>query len=76
MHRFLVWTVAAVLAIALTGCSSPQKPSWFPCQTCKYRVDSQAHDPHPRVYCVIDGREADCRKNPPECPECAKAVQR
>ncbi len=75
MRRVLGWAAAAVLAIAFAGCSSPPQPSWFPCQKCHYRVDAQSHDPHARIYCVIEGREVDCKKNPPECPECRKILE-
>ena len=61
--------VGLVLAV-LASCASGPK-SGLPCDDCTYGVADQKASP-PRVFCVVDGKETDCRKNPPECPECAK----
>lgn len=59
----------------LGACSSTSKPAGWPCETCRYRVDANtSHDPHPQLYCMVDGRVTDCRKVPPDCPECARRV--
>jgi hypothetical protein len=49
----------------------------MPCETCKYRSDpnKNPHDPHPFTYCIIEGKEVDCRKDPPDCPECARKAR-
>jgi hypothetical protein len=76
--RSLAWLAAVTISLALVGgCASPSQQPWRPCETCRYRHDpnKDPHDPHPYAYCVINGMEVDCRKNPPECPECARKLR-
>jgi hypothetical protein len=74
---FVLMVCLLSVLLLVTGCAGPSKPSWIPCASCKYQSDPNKtpHDPHPYVYCIIDGREVDCRKNPPECPECARKLR-
>lgn len=69
------WTMMFVVAILLAGCASTQSSS-MPCAKCKWGAkNTQGPMTDPMVYCVVDGKKVDCTKNPPECPECAKAMQ-
>jgi hypothetical protein len=64
--------MGAVLALgALAGCASSGGSS-MPCEGCKFAVPDGKAQP-PKHYCVVNGKQVDCRKSPAECPECAKA---
>lgn len=60
-----------VLSVAFVGCASSPSSS-MPCASCKFGVADQKASP-PKHYCMVDGKEVDCRKTPAGCPECAKA---
>lgn len=76
MRRFLGWTAVFVMAVALAGCTSASKSS-MPCESCKWGAkNTQGPMNEPMKYCVVNGQKVDCTKTPPECPECAKAVQK
>ena len=75
MKCISTWVTVALLAAALTGCASGQAQpaaSGMPCENCKYGVRSVGKALPVRVFCVVDGKEVDCRKTPAECPECKK----
>lgn len=75
MRTFLGWTSALVLAIALAGCTSAP-PSSAPCSSCKWSARNfQGPSGDPFLGCIVNGKKVDCKKTPPECPECAKAMQ-
>jgi uncharacterized lipoprotein YbaY len=76
MRQILSMAIGAVLAIALAGCASTSTSN-APCASCKWSAkNSQGPAGDPKLGCVVDGKTVDCKKTPPECPECAKAVQR
>jgi len=74
MRRFLSWTAAVVMAIALAGCASTGS-SGKGCESCDYGYVPVKKSSDRRVWCIKDGKMLDCTKNPPECPECAKKLQ-
>lgn len=69
------WMMKAIGVMALSavfaGCASGPSSS-MPCASCKFGVSDKKTDP-PKHFCVVDGKQVDCRKSPSECPECAKA---
>lgn len=78
-RRCTVWKLLGRLTLIglllLGACSTSTKPSGWPCETCRYRIDPNvSHDPHPQFFCFVGGHVVDCKKLPPECPECAKKV--
>ena len=82
MRRFLSWSAAAVLAIAMAGCASTGGEAKTPCEKCEYGYVYLGKRTELRKYCaaggdkatccIKDGKIYDCSKNPMECPECAK----
>lgn len=76
MRHFLSVAMAVVVVIGLAGCAS-NGSSGTPCESCDYGYVPVKKSMERRVWCVKDGKTLDCKKSPPECPECAaKAVQR
>ena len=74
MRRFLGWAAVAVMAVAMVGCANTGKAS-TPCESCDYGYVPVGKRSERRVWCIKDGKTLDCTKNPPECPDCAKAQQ-
>lgn len=70
MRRMWAWAAALVFAVALAGCAGPAK-SGMPCESCKFGVADKKASP-PKWYCVVDGKEVDCRANPQACAMCKK----
>ncbi|HXG60073.1 MAG TPA: hypothetical protein VNO22_01755 [Planctomycetota bacterium] len=62
--------VGVGLLALLAGCASAARAG-LPCEQCRFGVPDRKANP-PKIYCVVEGKSVDCRKNPPECPECAK----
>ena len=60
-----------MLAVGIAGCAGAAK-SGMPCERCRYGVQSVGKAQPPRIFCVVDGKEVDCRKNPEACPDCRK----
>lgn len=75
MQRFLGWTLASLLALAIAGCANTGGGD-MPCEKCDYGYVPVRKSMERRVWCIVDGKKMDCRKVPPECPECAKAAQK
>jgi len=77
MCRLLMTLAAAlVLAVGLAGCTSTAATTSTPCASCKWGAkNTQGPMNDPVKYCVYGGKQVDCTKTPPECPECAKAQQ-
>lgn len=73
MPRWMQWVCVSVLATILAGCAGTGG-SGTPCEQCDYGYSSKKR-PDRDVWCFIDGKKVDCKKNPPECPECAKRMQ-
>ncbi len=71
MANLLKATLAAILAIGIAGCAN-MAGSGMPCASCKFGVADQKAQP-PKHFCMVEGKQVDCRKSPAECPECAKA---
>ena len=71
MRRFLGWTAAAVLAVGMVGCTNAGK-SGEPCESCTYAYVPVKKTSERQTFCEVNGKRVDCKKNPPECPECAK----
>ncbi len=68
------WKLAATLVLGVAaGCAGVSKAG-LPCENCRFGVPDRKGEP-PKIYCLVEGKSVDCRKNPPECPECKKAVQ-
>jgi hypothetical protein len=75
MRHIVSISMVVVVALGLAGCASTP-PASSPCGSCKWSArNTQGPAGDPVVYCVVDGKKMDCRKSPPECPECAKAMQ-
>lgn len=71
--------LAAALAVAfLISCAPARSTSSraMPCEDCTEGVTYVRKVPEKRTFCVVNGRQVDCAKNPPECPKCAQAVRR
>lgn len=68
MKRRVLITVASLAMAVLASCTMGPK-SGLPCDDCRFGVATQKAQP-PRVFCVVNGKEVDCRKSPAECPEC------
>lgn len=65
----LVMVLAVVLLVA--GCTGGPEMAKMPCESCKYGVSDKKANP-PRWYCVVDGKEVDCRSGAGACPGCKK----
>lgn len=76
MRQFLKWTALALLVMAFAGCTGPQYTA-APCGGCKWGAkNTQGPMEDPVAYCVVEGKKVDCKKVPPECPECAKKTDK
>jgi uncharacterized protein YceK len=77
MRQLLSVSMALVVAIGLAGCSSNLTPEQrgMPCSSCDYGYVPVGKHSERRVWCIKDGKTLDCKKSPPECPECARAIQ-
>ena len=74
MRRLMGWALAPMLAVALAGCASTGG-STTPCESCDYGYVPLKKSMERQVWCYVDGKKVDCKKNPPECPACAKGMQ-
>jgi hypothetical protein len=61
----------AILAPGLPAGCAGSGGSGMPCGNCRFAVADRKGQP-PEHSCVVNGRQVDCRKSPPECPECAR----
>ncbi len=64
--------IAWALAVAMAGCASTGST---PCESCDYGFVPVKKDMERQVWCYVDGKKVDCKKNPAECPSCAKRMQ-
>ena len=71
MRKVLNWTLAGVLGVILAGCATGGGPAATTCESCRYAVPDKKTDPA-KIYCVVDGKQIDCRTNPGACPGCKK----
>ena len=60
-----------VLAVGFLGCTTT--PTNHPCASCVDGVASVKKGMERHAFCVVNGKQVDCTKNPSECPNCAKA---
>jgi len=74
MRRMTGWACNAVLAAVLAGCASTGG-SGLPCEQCDYGYVPVKKSVDRQVWCYADGKKLDCKKNPAECPDCAKKMQ-
>jgi hypothetical protein len=72
MATFLKMAAAALLAVGFAGCASAPAGSG-PCASCVDGVTTVKKTPERHSFCVVNGKQVDCTKNPAECPNCAKA---
>ncbi len=75
MHRFLSSICGLALFLFLVSCAA-STPGGIPCENCRYsyRRVSRRHT-ETMMTCVIEGKVVDCKRDPAECPECAKRMQ-
>ncbi len=71
MATLLKASAVLLLAVVFAGCASA--PTNQPCASCSEGVASVKKGVEKRAYCVVNGKQVDCTKNPAECPACAKA---
>jgi len=72
MRQILSVAMALVVAVGLAGCTSPgMGSSGMACENCTYGYVPVKKSMERREWCIKDGKMLDCKKNPPECPECA-----
>ena len=74
-----VRALAAALAVAfLVSCAPSRSASSraVPCEDCTEGVTYVKKAPEKHAFCLVNGRQVDCTKNPPECPKCAQGVRR
>ena len=71
MATLLKLSAILVLAVGFVGCASA--PTNQPCASCTHGVASVKKGTEAHAYCVVNGKQVDCTKNPSECPSCAKA---
>lgn len=72
MATLLKASAALLLAIGFAGCAA-SAPTNHPCASCSEGMASVKKGYEKRAYCVVNGKQVDCTKNPAECPSCAKA---
>ncbi len=73
MRTILSLAMAGVLAIGLAGCTTTASTTNSPCASCKWSARNfQGPAGDPVLGCVVEGKKVDCKKTPPEGPECAK----
>jgi hypothetical protein len=73
MRRLMGWALAPMLVAALAGCASTGGST--PCESCDYGYVPVKKSMERQVWCYVDGKKVDCKKNPAECPACAKHMQ-
>ena len=72
MATFLQAVAVGFLTIGLVGCASTDGRGSGPCASCVDGVTTVKKTPERHSFCVINGKQVDCTKNPAECPTCAK----
>ena len=73
MARFMKVAAAVLLTVGFVGCATSGAPSNQPCASCSQGTATVKKGTETHAYCVVNGKQVDCTKNPPECPACAKA---
>lgn len=73
MAMILKMSATLLLAVGFVGCAATGGPSNQPCASCVDGVATVKKSSEKHAYCVVNGKQVDCSKNPPECPSCAKA---
>lgn len=75
MRRMMSVLAAMVLAIGFVGCARDAGTRGVPCEQCENGYVTTGKHTDRKVGCIANGKVVDCKKNPAECPECAKAAQ-
>jgi hypothetical protein len=74
MRAILKLALAGVMAAGLAACESTGGGAGAgPCASCSEGVTTVKKTTEKRAFCVVNGKQVDCTKNPAECPACAKA---
>lgn len=73
MARFMKAAATVLLAAGFVGCATSGAPSNPPCASCSQGTATVKKGTETHAYCVVDGKQVDCTRTPPECPACAKA---
>lgn len=70
--KAIMGVLSALVLAGVAGCAGMSTAS-TPCESCNYGYVPVKKTSERRVWCVIDGKTVDCKKDPAGCPECAKA---
>lgn len=75
MRQVLGLISTAILAVVFaSGCASAPSGAG-PCASCVQGVTTVKKTTERHWFCVVNGKQVDCTKNPAECPECAKMIK-
>ena len=72
MSKLLGVLGVAVMAVSMAACASTGKPAGSGCEACTYGYASVMKNSERHAFCVVNGKQVDCTKNPSDCPSCAK----
>ena len=72
MATLLKMSAVLLLAVCFAGCASAPSGAG-PCASCVDGVTTVKKTSERHSFCVVNGKQVDCTKNPAECPSCAKA---
>lgn len=73
MATILKLSATLLLAVGFMGCQTSGGASNQPCASCVDGVATVKKSYEKHAFCVVNGKQVDCTKNPAECPNCAKA---
>lgn len=71
MAILLKLSAVLVLAVGFVGCASAASGAG-PCASCVDGATTVRKSTESHSFCVVNGKQVDCTKNPAECPRCAK----
>ena len=72
MRRLVDWLMVGVLAVVVAGCETTGGGSGLPCEKCSYGYAQVKKSSERHAFCMVNGKQVDCTKNPAECPGCKK----
>lgn len=72
MATLLKLSAVLALAVGFLGCASAPAGK-EPCASCVDGVTTVRKTSERHSFCVVNGKQVDCTKNPAECPNCAKS---
>ena len=70
--KAIMGVLTALVLAGVAGCAGMSTAS-TPCGSCTYGYIPVKKTSERRVWCVVEGKTVDCKKDPAACPECAKA---